>query len=307
MAHLAFYGGSFDPVHRGHLNTIRALLKASGSLQHTDSFSDHSVLKPLTIDGVSLGNLDDFRALDQVFFMPNAAPPHKKTVKTDFSLRVTMLQDALLSNEYANLKDKVAVSTIENESHHNNYTIDTLSNLQSLYPHDKLTFIMGMDSLLGLKSWKCGFELINKANILIFPRPGFALSDLDEQTKSSLIESAHHMPHGHGYFVVEGTNFDFSSTEIRKNVQTLCDFLNFLQENDQTLTFQLESKELSLISTIKDSGVLQKYANNQDLRESGIKDVSKQSELTPALSFLEQALCPCTLNLIIKHNLYKKL
>lgn len=381
MAHYAYYGGSFDPVHRGHLNTALSLLSATKSLKGDNalksrlipisSFLNSENLKAPDLSGqaatacacdqatatectcapapASVPAHESARAqedaviapIDTLFLMPNAAPPHKNSVKTDFNLRVGILNSALTEKEYAYLGPLVKVSTLENESAHNNYTYDTLKYLKEQNPDATLSFVMGMDSLKTLHTWKNGLELIDFANILVLKRPHYDLCDLNVKTKEAILyhqakltkglgpeackgldqSSAAYQVSGHRqfnqYLLVDGPQFDFSSTEIRKNVQLLYLFYDFFSEKVESFGSLLNSSELSSLKAIK--------ALPKELMlsffESKIKELSSlllndenssKNELSwylskwdEALFFLERALLPSTISHIIKHRLYK--
>ncbi|SPT71694.1 Nicotinate-nucleotide adenylyltransferase [Anaerobiospirillum thomasii] len=128
----AFLGGSFNPVHKGH---IAGALEAAAALE-----------------------------LDRLVLIPNACPPHKDTVQLDFDTRVKMLKLAVKS--YSNIE----ISDIESDSSIKHYTFNTLSRLKELYPHDSLYFIIGTDSLYNLHTWYRGFDLITLANLVCIKR-----------------------------------------------------------------------------------------------------------------------------------------
>ncbi len=110
-------GGTFNPVHNGHL-----LLAETAR---------------------------EFFGLDKVIFMPSGNPYMKKNaVIPDGRLRVQMLELAVKENPYFRL------SQMEVEREGPTYTCDTLIKLRELNPEDEYYFIMGADSLLTLESWK---------------------------------------------------------------------------------------------------------------------------------------------------------
>lgn len=110
-------GGTFNPVHNGHL-----LLAETAR---------------------------EFFGLDKVIFMPSGNPYMKKNaVIPDGRLRVQMLELAIKENPYFRL------SQMEVEREGPTYTCDTLIKLRELNPEDEYYFIMGADSLLTLESWK---------------------------------------------------------------------------------------------------------------------------------------------------------
>ena len=111
------FGGSFDPVHCGHMELARAARRECG--------------------------------LDRVFFIPALRPPHKKgRVLTDARRRLAMLRLAI--KPYP----AFAISTFELKRETTTYTYQTLEYFRARYPSAKLFFILGSDSLSELASWK---------------------------------------------------------------------------------------------------------------------------------------------------------
>lgn len=150
MAYIALYGGSFNPIHNGHIKTAIELI-------------------------------NNFK-FDKLMFMPNASPPHKNTVKLPYDERMDMLKAALAECHDLPLE----ISTAEQDSSIAHYTYETLTELRREHPNDRFAFIMGMDSLLALHTWKRGLEIIELCDIIILNRPGYDLNDLIADTKECI-------------------------------------------------------------------------------------------------------------------------
>lgn len=136
-------GGTFDPVHNGHL----ALAEAAGKLC----------------------------SLDEILLLPAAVPPHKQQAISSFSDRVAMLEIAV-SN-----RTTLSLSTIEQSLPTPSYTIDTLRYLLSHSPCPMdLFFITGADAFLDLLSWKEYQALLATVHFIVFSRKG---SDIEELYK----------------------------------------------------------------------------------------------------------------------------
>ena len=131
---IGVFGGSFNPVHIGHLLVAEDIIEQ---------------LK-----------------LDKILFIPAFDPPHKKFLLT-FHYRWAMLKRAVDSNPLFEL------SNIEAKRGGKSFTIDTLSELKKEYPRDQLYFIMGTDQYAELSNWKNPAKLFQKANIVVIQRPGF--------------------------------------------------------------------------------------------------------------------------------------
>ena len=137
---LGIYGGSFDPVHYGHLLLAETCREQS--------------------------------CLDRVLFMPNAVSPHKVHATTSPEARVEMLKLALGGHP------AMHVSTLEVERGGISYTVDTLTRLQQEYPNDKLFFLMGADSLEDLPTWREPERICQLAVPLVVRRAGSAEPDI---------------------------------------------------------------------------------------------------------------------------------
>ncbi len=114
---IGIYGGSFNPVHLGHLIAAECCREQA--------------------------------RLDRVLFMPAATPPHKQgQLLADAADRVAMLTLAVGGHE------AFAVSTIEVDRGGVSYTVDTLAVLAQRHPHDTLVLVLGPDALAQLPTWR---------------------------------------------------------------------------------------------------------------------------------------------------------
>jgi len=133
---IGLYGGSFDPVHQGHVQTILELQQRL-----------------------------PFR---EIRFLPAARSPLKGAA-TAADQRLQMLQLALASHPGLSIDNR------ELNRPGPSYTIDTLREIRAeLGPEQALVFIMGMDSLLDLPRWKHWQKLTDYAHLLVASRPGFS-------------------------------------------------------------------------------------------------------------------------------------
>ena len=179
---LAFYGGSFNPVHYGHLKTAQYLAQ----------------LLPES----------------KIIFLPNSSPPHKDTAKLSYEARRAMLQAAIaecLPECDAQGQSRYDICDLEADATQRHYTVDTLKQLQQLYPNNELAFIMGWDSLVTLDQWKQGLELHHLAQLIVFKRPN-TTQELPQAVQQSL---AHYPEH---YLIVANPEFDLSSSAIRQQI-----------------------------------------------------------------------------------------
>ena len=132
---IGILGGSFDPVHMGHI----------GLAQETQSrFS-----------------------LDQILFLPVFQSPHKPHIPLASNAhRMAMLRLALKGNTHFSISDT------EMRREEVSYTIDTINRFRLKYSSSELYLIMGYDNLLDLDLWKDSREIMKNCHILVASRPG---------------------------------------------------------------------------------------------------------------------------------------
>ena len=142
---IAFFGGTFDPPHRGHL----AIARAAGARL----------------------------SLDQVLVAPVATQPLKGgSAHSSFADRLAMVRLAVANDPCLVASDLDAPRPDGKP----NYTIDTLRRLRrQLQPDDELFFLLGADSFLTLKLWHRSSELLLSCNFIVAGRPGFSLEQIN--------------------------------------------------------------------------------------------------------------------------------
>ncbi|ACV28959.1 Probable nicotinate-nucleotide adenylyltransferase [Anaerococcus prevotii] len=129
---IGLYGGTFDPIHVGHLIVIE--------------------------------NAINFMKLDRVIILPSSNPPHKKhKKKTDTNIRVEMVSEAIKDN------DKIILSTFESTDDSVRYTHETIRYFKEAFKDDDIFYIMGEDSFLTIDTWK-NYDYILDENIIVFTR-----------------------------------------------------------------------------------------------------------------------------------------
>ena len=147
----AYLGGSFNPVHLGHIKMAMAV---------------YNTLAPIATE--------QNRVL-KVSLLPNARSPFK-TQSTDPADRLAMLQ-------LATQNTPLQIDELEVWQEPPVYSIDSVRTLRKRYPNDCLIFIMGMDSARSLDKWKDGLQLTDYVHLWIFNRES---SEQAEQSKISL-------------------------------------------------------------------------------------------------------------------------
>lgn len=137
---IGVFGGTFDPVHFGHLNTVEAAAM---------KFS-----------------------LSRVLFVPARLSPFKSELPTDDRHRVAMLALALAG------RPDWSLGLDELDRDRPSYTVDTLRALAARFPGDEAWLLMGTDTLAGLGRWKEPEEIVRLAWIAAFEREPFLRSGL---------------------------------------------------------------------------------------------------------------------------------
>ena len=197
---IAFFGGSFDPPHMGHLGIARAA---------------QAILR-----------------LDTILFTPVGSQPLKPMGSSaSFEDRVAMTELAIrgLPNFAISFADA------PDPSGEPNYTIDTLNRLQAQFPSAQLFTLMGADSFLSLRRWYRGSEIPFAAPLIVASRPGQGLEHLAAELPDGLsiradTASSENRPGAVDVFTVAnaagaeaplymlpGLEIEISASEIRQN------------------------------------------------------------------------------------------
>ena len=179
---IGIFGGTFDPIHYGHLRTAFEMLKAL--------------------------------RFDEVRFIPCGNPPHRGITYADAELRYRMV-DAAIKGQEGFLSDDRELRR-EGPS----YSIDTLTDLREEFPERSLGLIVGMDAFLELPKWHRWDEILNFAHIVIAHRPGWrapdigALGNLIAENGTHRVNDLHEVTHGRIH-IHAVTQLEIASTEIR--------------------------------------------------------------------------------------------
>lgn len=174
MQRLGIMGGTFDPIHYGHLLMAEEARQAF--------------------------------ALDEVIFVPNGRPAHKKAYEVSSpEERYAMTRLATESNP------TFSCSRLEIERPGLSYTIDTLRGFHALYPElDALYFITGADAVLEILTWHEHDQLTRECQFIAVTRPGFVLEHLTRIVDARFLDSIHFL---------NIPALEISSTDIRRRVR----------------------------------------------------------------------------------------
>ncbi len=184
---VAYFGGTFDPVHVGHLSVGRALV--------------------------------DLFSLDRFYFLPAFHAPHKPDrPPTSGFHRYAMLSLATRED------DRLAVSTLELEKGESRYTIDTLPELHSLHPKARVFFVMGADSWTDIKTWRDWENVLLSSDHIVVTRPGYDVSfdHVTDAVRERIIDvrgakkfAPEEADPTKRIYITDAVHFDASATEIR--------------------------------------------------------------------------------------------
>lgn len=147
---IGIFGGSFDPVHNGHV-------------QIATSFLNSGLIHKLLV-------------------LPAPSPPHKKSVEqSDYSHRFEMLKLAFGD------MDKVEVSDLEKKLPSPSYTLQTIEYLQKENPETLYYLCLGEDSLRDFDQWHEYKKILEKVNLIVAKRPGVDSSNVDPEILGKVI------------------------------------------------------------------------------------------------------------------------
>ncbi len=183
MTSIGIFGGTFDPIHFGHLRTAFELLQA---------------LK-----------------LNEIRFMPAGNPPHREVTVASPAERYAMVKAAIAGQPGFVVDDR----EIRREGL--SYSVDTMRTLRADFPDHSLSLIVGMDAFLGLPKWHQWRELLELAHLVVAHRPGWRapsmgpLGELLVDRGTGRIGDLHERRAGCIY-IHAVTQLEISSTEVRK-------------------------------------------------------------------------------------------
>ncbi|MBI4687957.1 MAG: nicotinate-nucleotide adenylyltransferase [Nitrospirae bacterium] len=193
---IGILGGTFNPIHYGHLRTAE--------------------------------EIHELFSLDKTIFIPAGRPPFSKTHLAPAKDRYEMAKIAVRGNP------AFKVSDIEIERSGVSYSSETMRLLAGKYKGAEFFFMLGIDAFIDLPLWKKPEELLSLSNIIVISRPGFSFIDLSASPCLTNISKemlkkldageirtiSFNMPTGKKAYLCNITGLDISATNIRRLVKT---------------------------------------------------------------------------------------
>lgn len=182
---MGIFGGTFDPLHYGHLRTAFELM--------------------------------DSLRLSEMRFMPAGTPPHREKPVADGKLRLQMVESAIEGQPGFVVDDRELYR--EGPS----YSVDTLLDLRAEYAHRSLCLMVGMDAFVGLPKWYHWREILQLAHVVVAHRPGWRVPDMGPLSEllvdrgTGRVGDLHEARAGRIY-IHAVTQLEISSTAIRELV-----------------------------------------------------------------------------------------
>ncbi|UCC40982.1 MAG: nicotinate-nucleotide adenylyltransferase [Candidatus Aminicenantes bacterium] len=200
---IGLFGGTFNPIHRGHLRAAETVQKRL--------------------------------LLDKILFIPSYIPPHKESVEIASPFhRLKMVELTLESYP------KFLPSSIEIEARGKSYSIITLNKIKKLYPEASIFFILGIDAFLEIDTWKDHEDVLTRCFFVVISRPGYELKKAKEFLKGKYKErvvelpktgaEGNELPLTAGIFFLAIDAIDVASTAIREKIRKGDSIKNLVSE-----------------------------------------------------------------------------
>jgi nicotinate-nucleotide adenylyltransferase len=195
---IAILGGTFDPIHNGHIGIAHQIIKK--------------------------------KLVDQVIYLPAAIPPHKQGKKiTNSVLRLKMIQSVL--------DDQTTVSDFEiQQTTRISYSEQTMNQLREIYSDSILYFFMGMDSLRSLHHWRNFITFIENNQFIVYTRKHEVRPTLQQLTEN--FNQRQDLAQKMLLSITELPNFDISSTQIREAIRMEQSIDNLVPQSVQALIIE---------------------------------------------------------------------
>jgi len=241
---VAVFGGSFDPLHMGHVNLAKYLLSAWLLAEDNDNSRSSNICiaerirrspeikerHQHRVERYSRQQADmkagarilhpmeepippqKEHAIEEVLFVPALCSPFKDGTAASPAHRLEMLRRVCVNNIGFSYTD------IELRRSGKSYSFDTMETLTKVMGELELHFVMGMDSLAGLANWYRAQEFVQRNNFIIYPRPGVSCPSYIELEKAFGARGANKLRTS----ILDGHDvplFSISSTDVRNRIE----------------------------------------------------------------------------------------
>ncbi len=176
---MGIFGGTFDPVHHGHLRTAIEMREAL--------------------------------RMAEVRFLPAGNPPHREHTQATAETRLALVRAAVADEPGFSVDDR------ETRRGGLSYSVDTLAELRAEFPQRSICLMLGMDAFLGLPNWHRWREILELAHVVVAHRPGWKaptqgpLGEVMVDRGTGSVRDLHDATAGH-IFVHAVTQLEISST-----------------------------------------------------------------------------------------------
>ncbi len=195
---LGIFGGAFDPVHKGHTQSLKYI--------------------------------SDLNIIDEIQVVPNYASPHNKDIQTNEKHRLKMLEIAF--KEIKNIK----LNDIELKNKTKSYTYETLKSLKDIHPKKHLSLIIGLDSLYSFTTWKNWENILSLCSLLVLERKLDVSLGLNKELESKISPDFEDFFSSHGkILILKNDLINISSSEVRLKLKNNEDLTNIV--DDQVLEY----------------------------------------------------------------------
>ncbi len=188
---IGIYGGTFNPVHYGHLRTAEEVYERL--------------------------------SLDKMLFIPSGKTPFDKPDLALASERYGMVEKAIKGNR------NFTISDVETKARGRSYSVDTIKKLIKVYENAEFYFILGIDAFLDLPAWKEPEKLLSMTNLVVISRPGYLFSNisdspyiggvskrvLNDLDKDKLMDYSFHISDAQKGYLLNVTGINISASNVR--------------------------------------------------------------------------------------------
>ena len=189
---IGIFGGTFNPIHMGHLKAARIVQRKC--------------------------------LLKKVLFIPSYIPPHKESAEiASPAHRLKMVELALASYP------QFIPSSIEIDVRERSYSIITLKKIKKLFPKSLVLFILGIDAFLEIDTWKDYHQVLQQCFFIVISRPGYRLQEamrvLEGKYQEMMVEISEteeiegDMFTSYKIFLLSMDSLNLASTEIRERIK----------------------------------------------------------------------------------------